>query len=739
MEVKSTILIRATKQIQKQLSGEVLNVTKQLVTLVDSTYELKKITRQKKFDLIIYELDKSEKNVEQVIKIHDFLLKKGEPPILYIVDDHLLIKSLCEKLEFCTFDIIQKPASSDLIQNKIRLHLSNLNTKKELNRRNAELVDEITDHIKTKIDLKKQVRRLKEQQNYLEVFIESIPIPVFIKDSKGFYTKWNKAFEKFLELDKKDIEGKKAEDYAEVETVNIIYDSDKEVFGSRKEHIFQGTYRRTNGMEYEVVVHKKLLPGTKRGEEKLIGTIFDLTSMQKAEKILKIQHTINYLASLKKGLRFALKNILNQVFELEWVDAGGIYLYHKDKDQLKLEYYIGLSEEFVKSVKIYDRNTPQFELVSRKKPMFEKYEKVISETKTTTADESIHLISILPLVNDENNELVGCLNLGSRKFRSLTDAEKMAAESIAKKMTNLILYAKTQEDLKKLRAKLESKIEERTKELQEANKQIVKINKTLEKRIKNALKEQHENQQYLIHKSKLESLGELAAGIAHEINQPLGILSLSFENLQAKIVSNTASADYVKHKIKSIDSNIKRIRDIIEHVKVFSREQAIPALDKISINKVVNNALSLLKTQYTNHNIKIITNLKSDIGFTVGSKIKLEQAIMNLLANAKYAVEDKAIYYSEDEYSKTITINTGSTSKKIILSIEDNGIGIKKDHLNRVFDPFFTTKPEGIGTGLGLSIVYGTVKEMFGDIRVDSKEGKFTKFEILFPRFPEND
>ncbi len=112
---------------------------------------------------------------------------------------------------------------------------------------------------------------------------------------------------------------------------------------------------------------------------------------------------------------------------------------------------------------------------------------------------------------------------------------------------------------------------------------------------------------------------------------------------------------------------------------------------------------------------------------------------MNLLSNAKYAVEDKGVNFSENEYSKEIIIKTDSSEKEIFLSVEDNGVGIKQEFIDRIFDPFFTTKPEGIGTGLGLSIVYGIVKDMFGDIKVSSKEGEFTKFEIFFPRFPEKD
>jgi PAS domain S-box-containing protein len=275
--------------------------------------------------------------------------------------------------------------------------------------------------------------------------------------------------------------------------------------------------------------------------------------------------------------------------------------------------------------------------------------------------------------------------------------------------------------------------------LEEANQQILLINQNLEERIQEALKRQEDQHSLLIQKSKLESLGELSAGIAHEINQPLGVMSLSFENLKQKISANKITPEYLDSKFKSIQENIKRIRDIIDHIRTFSREQDSFVLDKVNLNKVVQKALSMIGMQYKNHNIHIKTELKENIGFTVGSNLKLEQVVLNLLSNAKYALEEKGIYVNESEFHKQIVIKTDSTKNKVILIVEDNGAGIKFSHLSKIFDPFFTTKPEGLGTGLGLSIVWGIITSMHGDIIVNSMERKYTKFRITFPRFPEND
>lgn len=277
------------------------------------------------------------------------------------------------------------------------------------------------------------------------------------------------------------------------------------------------------------------------------------------------------------------------------------------------------------------------------------------------------------------------------------------------------------------------------KNLEKANKKISSINQSLESKISEALRKQEDQHTLLIQKSKLESLGELAAGIAHEINQPLGVMALTFENLQMKINSGSAKPDYLKAKFQSVEKNIMRIRDIIDHIRIFSREQEIFNLEKVHVNKVVQRALSLIGAQYRNHDITIRLELQQNLGFSVGSNIKLEQIVLNLLSNSKYALEEKSIIEAETEFKKEILIKTEATAKNIYLTIKDNGTGIRAELLPKIFDPFFTTKPEGYGTGLGLSIVYGIIQNMHGDITVESEDKKYTKFLISLLRFPEKD
>lgn len=272
--------------------------------------------------------------------------------------------------------------------------------------------------------------------------------------------------------------------------------------------------------------------------------------------------------------------------------------------------------------------------------------------------------------------------------------------------------------------------------LQTANSKIKTINKNLKQKIEKAVLHEKLQQTFIIQKSKLESLGELASGIAHEINQPLGIMSLTFENLQSKLVAGTISEEYASKKIKSIAANIERIREIINHIRIFSRDQESIVVEKVDINEVIIDILKLIKTQFQNNSINIHPNLGESLGFTIGRKIKLEQVLLNLLSNAKHALQDSVLYGKPPTYHKTITIETTLVKKRICLKIEDNGAGIDPEYIGKIFDPFFTTKPEWVGTGLGLSIVYGIIKEMKGNITVKSKLGKYTVFKIYFPGYP---
>ena len=271
------------------------------------------------------------------------------------------------------------------------------------------------------------------------------------------------------------------------------------------------------------------------------------------------------------------------------------------------------------------------------------------------------------------------------------------------------------------------------KDLQHAKDELETANRQLEERVREELKKRERQQQLLIQRSKLESLGKLAAGIAHEINQPLTGITMGLDNLSSRLSSGKATEEYLREKTEALFQHIERIKHIIEHIRTFSRKQAALELDQVDVNAICQDAGSLVQTQYNNHHVHFTLNLDDTIGIVLGNGYKLEQVLLNLLTNAKDAVDAKEQANPSASYQKQISLITCCDEKWIYLEVWDNGMGISEEDLDNIFDPFFTTKDPVHGTGLGLSVSYGIIKEMRGDIRVKSQLGEYTSMTISLP------
>ncbi len=816
-----------------------------------------------KLDLAIVEIS----NVDnQPVDLDSFVKNnsiKKDLPVLFLTRQPVQESTFNLPHDDRCFDIETLPLNASLFMNKIQL-LAFRSRNPDFN---AEEHNLLHDRRFAEEGIENKGREYGKRQSdeiyrLTKSLLETLPNPVFIKNINGEYINCNRAFEAFVNLDRSEIIGKTVFDIAEEDFANNIMKSDRKIFKTLKSEITENKFKNREGNIIDYRSHRSILRD-ENGNLNIVGTIMDVTEVKSAKKLLKIQHTIDYLTSLKKGLRHTFKIVFDLILDLDWIDGGGIYLLNEKRNKLQLVYHRNLSRNFIRLAKNYTVDTPQYQKIMSREKYFGSYKAFIHGSKTKVKEELFKGLAIIPLVDSESNTVIGCLNLASKKYNRISIHTIESIEAITKRLETLIIYSKTQDKIKELNLKLESLVKERTDALQESqkrftelqenlpvgifsatpegnieyineailkmlgyqqkseiynkrvvdfyahqkdiyevqsilnskghlnnheielkradhsnfwamislnaitnpsgkaikyegivkdeterkkaeaelrrkNKEIIHINKNLEQKIREALEEQQKNQNYLLNKSKLESLGELAAGIAHEINQPLGIMSLAFENLQTKINSGAATNEYIDTKINSIIGNIDRIRDIINHIRIFSRERDSIILQKINVNDVIHDVMKMVKTQYQNHNIHLVLDLDKNPGFTIGSKLKFEQVILNLLSNAKFAVEDNEFYQSETDYKKTIRLKTSVVNNKIKFEIEDNGIGINRENLDKIFDPFYTTKPEWIGTGLGLSITYGIVKEMHGEINVYSEEKKFTRFEILLPRFPEN-
>lgn len=214
---------------------------------------------------------------------------------------------------------------------------------------------------------------------------------------------------------------------------------------------------------------------------------------------------------------------------------------------------------------------------------------------------------------------------------------------------------------------------------------------------------------------KLSSMGILAAGIAHEINNPLTNVSLNVEMLK-DLVGNDAK---IAKKIDAIERNIDRASRIAQELLHFSREKET-ALCPTDLNRIITSAKNLLKSQPRS---AIIHLDLSDIQNIMGIPWKLEEVFINLLMNSLDACGEK----------DSIEVRTYCRAKQVMATITDTGHGIKEEHLGKVFDPFFTTKEIGKGTGLGLSVCYNIIRQHGGSFALSSSEQGGTIVTLTFP------
>jgi signal transduction histidine kinase len=243
--------------------------------------------------------------------------------------------------------------------------------------------------------------------------------------------------------------------------------------------------------------------------------------------------------------------------------------------------------------------------------------------------------------------------------------------------------------------------------------------------------EKKQMEMQLIQADKMASLGELAAGVAHEINNPLtGIIS-NAEFLQEEI---PAESDEQQEEIRDIIENGQRIKTIVQDLLNFSRQRDSKTYTSLDVPSVIASSLNLTEHQIQLDRIKVVKEIGDPLPLVWGSLNQIEQVFINLLSNARYALNRK---HPNAHADKTLLIRTEQVEengrKYVRIEFLDKGIGISEENLQKICNPFFTTKEQGQGTGLGLSISYNIIQEHRGTIRFESEEGEYTKVTVDLP------
>ena len=224
----------------------------------------------------------------------------------------------------------------------------------------------------------------------------------------------------------------------------------------------------------------------------------------------------------------------------------------------------------------------------------------------------------------------------------------------------------------------------------------------------------------LMQTERLAAVGQLAAGAAHEINNPLAIIYA-----RAQLLQYRENDDKKRKELEQITEQIERISSILTNLMGFARP-APPKLEEVSINELLEKALSLVEVGCNKYGIKLQRKLQESIPHVKGDANQLEQVFLNLFINAQHAME-------KDGGALTVSSSLAPDGREIVIEIEDSGLGIAPEDLPKIFDPFFTTKEDGKGTGLGLSTSYGIINNHYGVIDVRSELGKGATVLVRLP------
>jgi len=438
---------------------------------------------------------------------------------------------------------------------------------------------------------------------------------------------------------------------------------------------------------------------------------------------------------------------VESVVETFEVECSVFFLFDKKKDEINIISYFGFEEENHDSCRIDN------EWISSKG--FKKNGKVIIEKvepgSKPFGEAGLYKVILSPYYNEDgifHGMLIGGVSNSKRAYYDEITEHLIPSFMVFTQQMSAMLQ---NFEAKKF---LDSKVRERTEQVTKQKEEIETINEELTRQ-KNELQKTLDNlkqaQTQLVQSEKMASLGQLVAGIAHEINNPVNFISAGVESLSMNLEEigqvleryNRITANNVKEKLKeinelkqnieykeaireinklidSIKNGVNRTTEIVKGLRTFSRldEDVLKTTD---IHEGINSTLILLHNKYKNR-IEIIKKYKK-IPLIECFPGQVNQVFMNILSNAIDAIEGNG----------TITICTSLSGENVRISIRDTGNGIQKNLREKIFDPFFTTKEVGKGTGLGLSITQSIIEKHKGKIEVKSEPGNGTEFIILLP------
>lgn len=246
-----------------------------------------------------------------------------------------------------------------------------------------------------------------------------------------------------------------------------------------------------------------------------------------------------------------------------------------------------------------------------------------------------------------------------------------------------------------------------------------------------AEREREAMRQQLVQSQKLESIGTLAGGVAHEINNPINAVMNYAQLIEDGVDRDSKLATYAGEIIKECE----RVAAITKDLLSFARLDKDESYHAVQISDVVNSAVTLYKASARRDRIVLEMNIPEGLPAVLCRGQQVQQVVLNLLTNARDALNEK---YENSHPDKKAVLSVGIVERdgkrRVRITVEDHGSGISEEDQGRLFDPFFTTKPDGKGTGLGLAISHGIVREHGGEMHVESEPGEWTRFHMDLPQ-----
>jgi len=410
---------------------------------------------------------------------------------------------------------------------------------------------------------------------------------------------------------------------------------------------------------------------------------------------------LSILVSIGKSVTALLdpEKVLNRIVEASVyvtnAEEGALLLIDKESGNLYLRAARNLGEQYARGFRIKVDDSIAGQVVKTGEPFMESGDQASLKVKTGYLVKSLIYVPL-----KTGNKVIGVMSVDNKASnRPFADNDMYLLAALADYASIAIVNAQLYGEVRAFNEELERKVRERTKELEEAQAQLVQS-------------------------EKLASIGELAAGVAHEINNPLGVM-LGFTQV---ILKKLPEKDQLRKPLTSIEREGLRCKKIIQGLLDFSR-RSTPTLEPVNVNEVTEAAVKLIEHQIRIENIKLVKGYAPNLPEIQADSNQLQQVFVNLIINAYHAMPKGG----------ELRITTRPLGNKVQIIFADTGMGIPATNLKRIFDPFFTTKEVGKGTGLGLSVSYGIIQEHGGKIEVDSQVGVGTTFVVTLPVNQDDD